>query len=277
MGQLDGQVAFITGAAGGLGRAHALRLAEEGADIIGLDIGHQLEDVPYEMPQVDRLHETIAMVEGLGRRGLSVVADIRNTASIEAAVKQGVEAFGRLDVVVANAGIWSLGGDLWEIPEDRFIEMIDINLTSQWRTVKAAVPAMLELGNGGSIIFIASTNGIRAVPGNGHYTAAKHGVIGLMKTLAQELGERGIRVNAVCPTGVNTKMLINDEMFKLFRPDLESPEFSDAEAGLRGLNLIPVSTVEPVDVSNAVLWLASDQSRMLTGSVIPVDAGNLAK
>ena len=130
----------------------------------------------------------------------------------------GIAALGRLDIVVANAGIWTLGGNLWEIPEQRFLEMIDINLTSQWRTAKAAIPRMLQLGNGGSIIFIASTNAFKAVPGNGHYTAAKHGIIGLMRTLAQELGAHSIRVEpAVCPTGVNTGMLINDLMFKLFR------------------------------------------------------------
>jgi (+)-trans-carveol dehydrogenase len=219
----------------------------------------------------------VELVEQRGRRGLAVTADIRDSAALEQAVQQGVDALGRLDVVVANAGIWSLGGDLWEIPEDRFLEMIDINLTSQWRTAKAAIPRMLELGNGGSIIFISSTNGVRAVPGNGHYTAAKHGVMGLMKTLAQELAARGVRVNAVLPTGVNTGMLINDQMFKLFRPDLENPAYEDAEEGLRGLNLIPVPTVEPEDVSEAVLWLASEQSRMLTGAAIPVDAGNLAR
>jgi len=277
MGLIDGQVAFITGAAGGMGRAHALRLAEEGADIIALDIASQIDDVPYDMPHEDNLAETVRLVERLGRRGLAVRADIRDSNALGAAVQQGIDALGRLDIVVANAGIWTLGGNLWEIPEERFLEMIDINLTSQWRTAKAAVPRMLELGNGGAIIFIASTNALRAVPGNGHYTAAKHGVIGLMRTLAQELGKSGIRVNAVCPTGVNTGMLINDVMFKLFRPDLENPSYEDAEEGLRGLNLIPVPTVEPEDVSNAVLWLASDQSRMLTGAAIPVDAGNLAK
>jgi (+)-trans-carveol dehydrogenase len=277
VGQLDGKVAFLTGAAGGMGRAHALRMAEEGAALVALDIGRQLEVVPYEMPQADRLAETVALVEERGGRGLAVTADIRDTDALARAVDEGVDAFGRLDVVVANAGIWSLGGDLWEIPEDRFLEMIDINLTSQWRTAKVAIPRMLELGHGGSIIFIASTNGVRAVPGNGHYTAAKHGVLGLMKTFDQELGARGIRVNAVLPTGVNTGMLINDQMFKLFRPDLENPGYDDAVEGLRGLNLIPVPTVEPEDVSDAVVWLASEQSRMLTGAAIPVDAGNLAR
>jgi (+)-trans-carveol dehydrogenase len=256
---------------------NALRLADEGADIIALDVARQLEDVPYALPDAEQLHETVALVEQRGRRAIAVAADIRDTAAIEAGVALGVAELGRLDIVVANAGIWSLGGDTWEIPEDRFLEMIDINLVSQWRTAKATIPTMLKLGNGGSFIFIASTNGFKAVPGNAHYTAAKHGVIGLMKTLAHDLGARGIRVNAVCPTGVNTGMLINDQMFKLFRPDLENPTYEDAEPGLRGLNLMPVATVEPEDVSDAVLWLASQESRMLTGAAIPVDAGNLAK
>ena len=277
MRQVEGKVALITGAAGGMGRAHAVRLAGEGADVIALDIARQIDGVPYDMPGPDNLAETARLVEAQGRRVLAVTADIRDTAALEAAVEQGIEAFGRLDIVVANAGIWTLGGDLWEISEERFVQMIDVNLTSQWRTTKAAIPRMLELGNGGSIIFIASTNAVRAVPNNGHYTAAKHGVIGLMRTLAQELGARGIRVNAICPTGVNTAMLINDTMFKLFRPDLENPRYEDAEEALRGLNILPVPTVEPEDVSNAVLWLASEQSRMLTGAAIPVDAGNLAK
>ena len=277
MGHLDGKVAFITGAAGGMGRAHALRMAEEGAAVVALDIGRQLEDVPYDMPQADRLAETVALVEERGGRGLAVPPTSATPTPWPERSTRASTRFGRLDVVVANAGIWSLGGDLWEIPEDRFLEMIDINLTSQWRTAKVAIPRMLELGHGGSIIFISSTNGVRAVPGNGHYTAAKHGVLGLMKTFAQELGARGIRVNAVLPTGVNTGMLINDQMFKLFRPDLENPGYDDAVEGLRGLNLIPVPTVEPEDVSDAVVWLASEQSRMLTGAAIPVDAGNLAR
>ena len=277
MGRLDGKVAFITGAAGGMGRTHALRLADEGADVVALDIARQLDGIPYDMPQADKLEETVGLVRERGTRGLAITADIRDLTALESAVKQTVDEFGRLDIVVANAGIWSLGGDLWEISEERFTEMIDINLTSQWRTAKAAIPAMLELANGGSIIFIGSTNSVRTVPGNGHYSAAKHGVIGVMRTLAQELGARGIRVNAVLPTGVNTGMLINDQMFKLFRPDLENPDYQDAEEGFRGLNLLPVATVEPEDVSAAVAWLASDDARMVTGAAIPVDAGNLAR
>ncbi len=277
MGRVDGKVAFITGAAGGMGRTHALRLADEGADVVALDIARQLDDIPYDMPRGDDLDETVRLVQERGRRALALRADIRDSAAMEAAVAEAVQAFGRLDIVVANAGIWSLSGATWDIPEDRFVEMIDVNLTSQWRTVRPCIPHMLAAGNGGSIIFISSTNGLRAVHGNGHYTAAKHGVIGLMRTLAHELGADNIRVNAICPTGVNTRMLVNDEMFKLFRPDLEHPTYEDAEEGLRSLNLLPVATVEPVDVSNAVLWLSSDEAAMLTGAAIPVDAGNLAK
>lgn len=276
MGRVDGKVAFITGAARGMGRAHALRLANEGADVVVLDIGRQL-DVPYDMPQGDDLDETVRLVEQTGRQALAVRADIRDRAALDAAVAAALERFGRIDVVVANAGIWSLSGETWTIPEERFLEMIEINLTSQWRTVCAALPPMIEAGNGGSVIFIASTNGLRAVRGNGHYTAAKHGVIGLMRTLANELGDRGIRVNAVCPTGVNTPMLINEEMFKLFRPDLDEPTYADVEEGLTSLNILPVATVEPEDVSEGVLWLASDEARMVTGVALPVDAGNLAK
>lgn len=276
MGRVDGKVAFITGAARGMGRAHAVRLASEGADVVALDIGRQL-DVPYDMPQNDDLDETVRLVEQAGRQGLAVRADIRDRAALDAAVAAALERFGRIDVVVANAGIWSLSGETWTIPEERFLEMIEINLTSQWRTVCATLPSMIEAGNGGSVIFIASTNGLRAVRGNGHYTAAKHGVIGLMRTLANELGDRGIRVNAVCPTGVNTPMLINEEMFKLFRPDLDEPTYADVEEGLSGLNILPVATVEPEDVSEGVLWLASDEARMVTGVALPVDAGNLAK
>lgn len=275
MGRVKGKVAFITGAARGMGRTHAVRLASEGADVIALDVAKQL-DVPYEMPGGDDLDETVRLVEEAGGRGLAVRADIRDRTALDEAVAAGLEQFGRIDVAVANAGIWSLSGETWTIPEDRFLEMIEINLTSQWRTASAVIPAMLEAGSG-SLIFIASTNGLRAVRGNGHYTAAKHGVIGLMRTLALEVGDRGVRVNAVCPTGVNTPMLINDEMFKLFRPDLEAPTYADVEEGLMSLNVLPVATVEPEDVSEGVLWLASDEARMVTGVALPIDAGNLAK
>jgi (+)-trans-carveol dehydrogenase len=275
MGRVKGKVAFITGAARGMGRTHAVRLASEGADVIALDVAKQL-DVPYEMPGGDDLDETIRLVEEAVGRGLAVRADIRDRMALDEAVAAGLEHFGRIDVAVANAGIWSLSGETWTIPEDRFLEMIEINLTSQWRTASAVIPAMLEAGSG-SLIFIASTNGLRAVRGNGHYTAAKHGVIGLMRTLALEVGDRGVRVNAVCPTGVNTPMLINDEMFKLFRPDLEAPTYADVEEGLMSLNVLPVATVEPEDVSEGVLWLASDEARMVTGVALPIDAGNLAK
>jgi len=276
MGRVEGKVAFVTGAARGQGRSHALRLAEEGADIIAVDVCRQLASVPYPMATPDDLAETAKLVEDLDRRIVAREVDVRDAARLAEVVAEGVAELGRLDVVVANAGIFSVGPTL-ELDEAVWQEMIDVNLTGVWKSIKAAVPRMIDAGRGGSVIITSSAAGLRGFPNIAHYVAAKHGVVGLMKTLAQELAPYMIRVNTVNPTTVDTPMVMNDTFFTLARPDLERPGRADAAEAFVGLNALPVPWVEAIDISNAVLWLASDESRFVTGVALPVDAGFLEK
>ena len=277
MSKLQGKVAFVTGAARGQGRSHALRLAEDGADIVAVDICADTTTVPYPLGTADELAETAAFVEKTGRRCLTATADIRNLGQLGSAVDAAKEAFGHIDILVANAGIWSLSTDSWSLDEETWQTMIDVNLTGQWKTVKAVVPTMIEQGTGGAITITSSSIGLKATTGNVHYTTAKHGVIGLVRTLAHELGPHGIRVNAVCPTAFGTTMIKNDALYALFRPDLDAPELADVEPGLAGLNIMPVSLIDPADVSAAISWLVSDDARYVTGVALPVDAGSTAK
>jgi (+)-trans-carveol dehydrogenase len=272
MGRVEGKVAFVTGAARGQGRSHALRLAEEGADIIAIDVCRQLASVPYPMSTPDDLAETVKLVEDLDRRIVVREADVRDSAQLADVVAEGVAELGRLDIIVANAGIGSVAPAL-ELEEDVWQEMIDVNLTGVWKTLKAAVPPMIEAGNGGSVIMTSSVAGLRGFPNLAHYVAAKHGVVGLMKTLAQELAPHMIRVNTVNPTTVDTPMVMNDMFYTLVRPDLEQPGREDMGEAFTGLNILPVPWVETIDISNAVLWLASDEARYVTGLALPVDAG----
>lgn len=276
-GRVEGKVAFITGAARGQGRSHAVRLAQEGADIIGIDACQQLDGVPYPMPTPDDLDETVSLVEKEGRRMLATQADVRDFAALKAAVDSGAEELGRLDIVVANAGIGTYGTQLSEMDEKTWQDMIDVNLTGVWLTAKAAIPHIVAGDRGGSIILTSSVGGLKAYPNTGHYVAAKHGVVGLMRTLAVELSQQHIRVNSVLPTQVNTPMVMNDATFRLFRPDLENPTVDDFAPLSQMAHMLPVPWVEPVDVSNAVLFLASDESRYVTGLTLPVDAGSMLK
>lgn len=283
MGRLEGKVALITGAARGQGRSHAIRMAEEGADIVALDACDQLSTVPYAMSTMQDLQETARLVEQLDRRVVLAQADVRDSAQLERAVEAGLDAFGYIDVVCANAGIFTMGNTaggaadrcypVHEIAEDSWDETIDVNLTGQYRTVKAVIPQMIERNRGGSIIFTSSTAGLKGQPNMGHYNASKFGVIGLMQGLANELGPYSIRVNAVCPTSVATPMTQNETVYKLFRPDLEHPTQKDADPGFMAMNILPVPQVEAVDISNAYVFLASDESRYITGVSLPVDAG----
>lgn len=277
MSKLQGKVAFITGAARGQGRSHALRLAEDGADIVAVDICADTATVPYPLGTADELAETAALVEGAGRRVVTANADIRSLEQLGAAVDLAKETFGHIDILVSNAGIWSSSTDSWSLDEDTWQTMIDINLTGQWKTAKAVIPTMIEGGNGGAITITSSSIGLKATAGNVHYTSAKHGVIGLVRTLAHELAPHDIRVNAICPTSVKTPMITNDALYSLFRPDLESPSLADAEPPLADLNLLDVSLIEPADVSAAISWLVSDDARYVTGIALPVDAGSTAK
>lgn len=272
MGQLDGKVAFITGAARGQGRSHAIALAEEGADIIAVDVCQQLDGVPYPMATPDDLAETVKEVEARGRRILASHVDVRDLAALRAAVDTGVGELGRLDIVLSNAGINSMSPAV-EMSEEVWDEMIAINLTGQWKTIRAAVPHIIAGARGGSVV-ITSSMATEVVNENiAHYTAAKHGLIGLMKVLAKELAPQSIRVNTLHPTTVNTGMILNKETYRLFRPDLEDPTRDDFEEAARSLNKLPVAALEVEDVSRAVLYLVGESGRYITGNTHVLSAG----
>jgi len=274
---LDGKVAFITGAARGQGRSHAVRLAQEGADIIAVDICKQIETVSIPLSTPEDLAETADLVKGHNRRIYTAEVDVRDYAALKAAVDAGVEQLGRLDIIVANAGIGNGGATLDKTSEKDWTDMIDVNLSGVWKTVKAGVPHILAGGHGGSIILTSSVGGLKAYPHTGHYVAAKHGVVGLMRTFAVELGQHMIRVNSVHPTNVNTPLFMNEPTMRLFRPDLENPGPDDLKAIAQMMHTLPIGWVEPEDISNAVLFLASDESRYITGVTLPIDAGSCLK
>jgi SDR family mycofactocin-dependent oxidoreductase len=276
-GRVEGKVAFITGAARGQGRSHAIRLAQEGADIIAVDICQQIESVPYPMATPDDLEQTVKEVEALDRRIVATQADTRDYEALKAALDAGVDQLGRLDIVSANAGIFSFG-TLDELPEREWRDMLDVNLTGVWHAAKAAIPHLRAAG-GGSIILTSSDLGLEGMPNVGHYVAAKHGVVGLMRTLALELAPDFIRVNSLHPTTVNTGMIQNDATYELFAADLPKAERTREVVSERfqAINALPIPWVEPADISNAVLWLASDESRYVTGVTLPIDAGELLK
>jgi (+)-trans-carveol dehydrogenase len=276
-GRVEGKVAFITGAARGQGRSHAVRLAQEGADIIAVDICKQIESVAIPLSTPEDLAETADLVKAHDRRIYTAEVDVRDYAALKAAVDAGVEQLGRLDIIVANAGIGNGGNVLHQTSEEDWTDMIDVNLGGVWKTVKAGVPHILAGERGGSIILTSSVGGLKAYPHTGHYVAAKHGVVGLMRTFAVELGQHMIRVNSVHPTNVNTPLFMNEPTMKLFRPDLENPGPEDLKAIAQMMHTLPVGWVEPEDISNAVLFLASDESRYVTGVTLPVDAGSCLK
>jgi (+)-trans-carveol dehydrogenase len=275
-GRVAGKVAFITGAARGQGRSHAIRLAEEGADIVAVDLCGQVASVPYDMATPDDLAQTVKEVEALDRRIVASQADVRDYGAVKAAVDAGVAELGRLDIVSANAGIFSVGRTE-ALSEESWHDMIDVNLTGVWHTCKAAIPHLRAGGRGGSIVITSSAAGLKASANIGHYVATKHGVVGLMRTLALELAGESIRVNSLHPTTVNTPMIRNDATYRLFRPDLEAPTAEDAGETFSRMNALPVRWVEAADISNALLFLASDEARYITGVTLPIDAGVLLK
>jgi SDR family mycofactocin-dependent oxidoreductase len=272
MGLLDGKVAFITGAARGQGRSHAITLAKEGADIIAVDIDRDVPTVPYPGSTPEDLTETVRQVEALDRRIVSYEADIRDLAALKHAADDGVAQLGRLDIVLANAGISTMSPAV-EMEEEMWDTMIDINLTGQWKTVRAAVPHIIAGGRGGSVVITSSLAALIANENIAHYSAAKAGLVGFMRVLAKELAPQSIRVNTVHPTTVATPMVLNDATYQLFRPDLEAPTRDDFEVAARTLNKLPVALVEPVDISNAILFLVSDHGRYVTGTEQVIDAG----
>jgi SDR family mycofactocin-dependent oxidoreductase len=266
MGRLDGKVALITGAARGQGRSHAVRLASEGADIIGIDICQQLVK-GYPGATEAELQETARMVEREGRSVVAVKADVRSFDDLAEAVTEGVGQLGRLDIVVANAGIFSFGR-MWEIGLDEWQDVIDVNLTGVFHTIKATVPRLISQGDGGSIILISSVSGLKGTPFTGAYTAAKHGVTGLCRTLANELGEHRIRVNSIHPASVPTPMISDPALFDLILEHAETlaPIF---------MNTLPYMDMPAEYVSHMVAYLSSDESRYMTGAQIPIDFGTL--
>jgi SDR family mycofactocin-dependent oxidoreductase len=268
MGKLDGKVAFITGAARGQGRSHAIRLAQEGAGIIAVDICQQIATVGYPMSTPEDLTETVQQVEALDRRIFAAQADVRDVAGLRQAFAAGTAEIGPVDIVLANAGIAPVSlnpvDEAWQ-------DVIDVNLTGVYNTVQVAIPSMIERGAGGAIVLTSSTAGLSGFtgdsPGGLGYTASKHGVVGLMRSWANTLAPHNIRVNSVHPTGVNTPMIVNETMAQLLAaapPDTMT-------------NALPVALVEPVDISNAILFLVSDDGRYVTGVTLPVDAGFINK
>jgi SDR family mycofactocin-dependent oxidoreductase len=272
MGKLEGKVAFVTGAARGQGRSHAVRLAEEGADIIAVDLCGQLDSVEYDMAGPDDLQQTVKLVEDCGRTIVATLADVRNREALEAALAEGLQALGHVDIVLANAGIMPVTGDQGR-SLGAWTDAIDVMLTGVFHTVEVTRPHLVSQGTGGSIILTGSTAATKAMtktldtttPGLLGYTAAKHGVLGLMKSYANALAPHSIRVNAVSPTGCNTPMVANEAFGRWIG---ENPEMV---GNLQ--NLLPVEMVEALDVSNAIAWLASDEARYVTGVNLPVDAG----
>jgi (+)-trans-carveol dehydrogenase len=278
MGLLDGKVAFVTGAARGQGRSHARRLAEEGAGIIAIDACATPGWLSYDLASEADLARTVKEVEALGGAIIARRADVRDLDAVRTALDEGVAEFGgRLDIVCANAAIISQPAPTWEIDLAQWRELVDVNLTGVFVTLKAAIPHMIAAGNGGSIALTSSGAALISGAGLGDYKVTKAGVLSLTRTLACELAEHFIRVNALCPTAVDTPMIQNETLYRSFRPDLENPGREDVKAGFQTMNLLPIPWVDPVDVSNAIVWLACDAARYITGITLPVDAGNALK
>lgn len=276
-GRLQGKVAFISGAARGQGRAHAVRMAQEGADIIAFDAAGPVPSQGAPAASLADLDETVRQVEKLDRRIVVRRADAGDLDAVTAVLDEGLAEFGRVDIVVANAGVQGNPGPIAQTSAEEWHAVLSTNLTGVFNTVRAAVPHLIEGGRGGSISLVSSSIALRAQPGLGPYGSSKTGVIGLMRTLALELGEHSIRVNSIHPTTVNTPMLLNEVNFRLFRPDLEKPQVEDVVPVYRTLNVLPVPWVEAEDIANAVLFLASDEGRYITGVALPVDAGYALK
>jgi (+)-trans-carveol dehydrogenase len=269
---MTGKVALITGGARGQGRAHAVRLAEEGADIVVTDLCDQMPEVPYAMSTPDDLQETVKRIESLDRRCLAVTADARDIGQMRQVVEQTVAEFGRLTTVVINHGIGVPHTIDDEDVDAVFDATVETNLSAVWRTARAAVPA-LRANGGGSITATSSAAGLITFFGMPGYVAAKHGVIGLVKALAAELAEDWIRVNAVCPTTVATPMLHNPQMQTLFSGGNPDATVQDMEFPAQACNLLPIPWVEPEAIANGVLYLSSDEAKYVTGIALPVDAG----
>jgi SDR family mycofactocin-dependent oxidoreductase len=271
MGKLDGRVALITGGARGQGRSHALTFAREGASIVVCDIASQIETVPYGLASEQQLHETVKLVEELDQRCNAVQADVRDTAQVQEVVDTTMSEFGKIDILVVNHGILSLA-PVAEMTDEQWNDVIDTDLTGVFKPMRAVIPHMIENG-WGRIIATASMAGRTGLPTVAHYCAAKWGVIGLTKSVAREVAGNGITVNCVCPTNVDTDMIHNAAFYELFAPDVVNPTREQAIPGFQSLNAIPVPWIEPKDISEAMLFLASEEARFITGEALHVSAG----
>jgi SDR family mycofactocin-dependent oxidoreductase len=269
---LTGRVALVTGAARGQGRSHAVELAAAGADIIAFDICKPVTSAPYPLATPEDLAATVAEVEKYDRRALGVEGDIRSSADLDAAVAAGIAEFGRIDILVANAGIWALGR-LWELTDEQWQDVVDINLTGAWRSVKAVVPAMISARRG-AIVLTASVNGFEAGAGMSHYVAAKHGVLGLMRNAALELGPYNIRCNAVCPGIVDTRMNDWQGAYDMMAGGPGGTQEDRQHAAYNWSVLAGRGLLRPSTISKAVVWLASDDAIDVTGVALPVDGGH---
>lgn len=273
MGRLDGKVALVTGAARGQGRAHALTLAREGADIVATDIADQIGTVQYPMSIPDDLAETVAKVEELDRRVLGIQADVREQAQLDEAVSRGVAEFGQIDILIANAGIHNLA-PFWEMSEQMWDDMLAVNLTGVWKSAKAVAPHMIERGSG-AIVMTSSINGLEPGANYAHYVSAKHGVIGLMGTCALELAPHGVRCNAVCPGAIDTGMTNWQGAYDMMAGHPGGTR-EDLERGGRHFHALKSHGFMPPEViANAALWLVSDEASAVTGIAVPVDAGHM--
>jgi (+)-trans-carveol dehydrogenase len=277
-GRVEGKVAFITGAARGQGRSHAVRLAEEGADIIAVDVCGEVGNTGkfyHPATQAD-LKETVRMVEAQGRRIIAHQVDVRDYDNLKTVLDAAVKQFGRLDIVAANAGIFQFGSPVEDISVTDWKDVLDVNTTGVFHTCKAAIPHVVAAGNGGTVIITSSDAGVKGFANFGHYVTSKHAVIGLMRSMVTELAPHSIRVNVVAPTNCNTDMIQNDAVWRLFRPDRENPTYEEFAEASSTLLALPQPWVEPIDVSNALLFLASDEARFITGVTLPVDGGSAA-
>ncbi len=274
MGRLENKVAFVTGAARGQGRSHCVRMAEEGADIIAIDACERMPGVFYSWPTFADLEETAHQVQALGRRIVFAKADVRDDAALKGVVDRGVAEFGRLDIVSAQAGIGHMPMLAHEIPTELWKAVIDVTLTGSWNAAKVVVPHMIAGGRGGAIVITSSGASLRGVPNIADYVAAKHAIVGLVRTLALELGPYCIRVTNLAPTNTGTPMLLNQDTYNLFRPDkAPNATHQDFVEAAKTMHALPIPYVEAIDVSNALVFLASDEARYVTGITLPVDAG----
>jgi SDR family mycofactocin-dependent oxidoreductase len=277
MGILEGQVAVVTGAARGMGRSHAIELAREGAHVVALDICGQVATVGYPMATPDDLSETGRLVEKFGVTAITTQVDVRDGTAVRQAIDAAVQQLGRLDIIVCNAGISSHAGAA-DLTDDMWDDVIDINLSGAFRSARAAIPH-LRANGGGAIIFIGSVASLKGMTGAAHYVAAKHGIVGLTKGLANELAPDNIRVNAVHPTTTDTDMVHNEFTYADYRPDLPAGAIGrdDVASTFLTINNLQVPWIDSIDVSNAVVWLASDRARYITGVSLPVDTGAVIK